>query len=137
MAPFLLQWEDRTVLVAGTAGSSRIPSILVNLVVGLVDGREPPVEALARPRILWENDNAGPRVMIEVAPPLTEETVPALKKMGYGNVFALTAPGGDTAVFGGIHAVHWDPATSAWQAVLDGRRPSVAAAPSRLAVPAR
>jgi gamma-glutamyltranspeptidase/glutathione hydrolase len=135
VAPFLLVRGGRTVLAAGVAGSSRIPSILLNLLAGLVDGNEKPVDAYARPRILWEDDTAGPRVMLEIAPPLTPDDVLALKGMGYGNVFALTAPGRDSTVFGGIHGVAWDPEASAWDGIVDGRRSGVAAAPARVAPP--
>ena len=70
VAPFLFVRDGRTLLVAGTNGSSRIPSTLLNLVVGLVDGQQSPEDAFAAPRVLWEDDQAGPRVMIEIAPPI-------------------------------------------------------------------
>jgi hypothetical protein len=73
--------------------------------------------------------------MLEIAPPLTPDDVRALKGMGYGNVFALTAPGRDSTVFGGIHGVAWDPEASAWDGIVDGRRSGVAAAPARVAPP--
>jgi gamma-glutamyltranspeptidase / glutathione hydrolase len=132
VAPFLLVRDGRTVLVAGTGGSSRIPSTLLNLVTGLVDGKQSPKEAYAQPRVIWEDDLAGPRVMVEVAPPIPADAAETLKRMGYGNVFALTAPGRDSTVFGGIHAVLWDEESSTWQGFVDGRRAAVASAPSRI-----
>ena len=137
VAPFLLVGDGRTVLVAGTGGSSRIPSTLLHLVAGLVDGRQTPGDAYAAPRVLWEDDHAGPRVMIEVAAPLPADAAATLKGMGYQKVFALTAPGRDSTVFGGINAVWWDEGSSTWKGLVDGRRAAVAAAPSRIAPTAR
>jgi gamma-glutamyltranspeptidase len=133
VAPFLLVRDDRTILAAGTNGSSRIPSSLLNFVVSLVDGRQSPEEAYAAPRILWEDDHAGPRVMLEIAPPIPADAVQTLKAMGYEKVWALTAPGSDSAAFGGIQAVLWNEDSSAWNGFVDGRRAAVAAAPSRIA----
>jgi len=133
VAPLLLVRDGRTVLVAGTGGSSRIPSTLIYLVAGLVDGLEPPGEAYAAPRVIWEDDHAGPRVMIEVAAPLPADAAAKLKGMGYEKVFELTAPGRDSPVFGGINAVWWDEGSSTWKGLVDGRRAAVAAAPSRIA----
>ncbi len=134
VAPFLLVRDGRTVLVAGVGGSSRIPSMLLNVVAGLVDGHQSPEEAFAAPRVIWEQDHAGPRVMVEVAPPMPPDTVQTLKAMGYENVFALKAPGRDSTVFGGVVAVLRDEASSNWRGFVDGRRAAVAAAPSRIAL---
>ncbi len=136
-APLLLVKDGRAVLVAGTGGSSRIPSTLLYFVAGLVDGRQSPEEAYATPRVIWEDDQAGPRVMIEVAPPVPADAVAILKGMGYEKVFALTAPGRDSSAFGGIHAVLWNQERSVWQGFVDGRRAGVAAAPGRIPPPAR
>jgi gamma-glutamyltranspeptidase len=133
VAPFLLVRDGRTVLVAGVGGSSRIPSVLLNVVAGLVDGKQLPEDAYAAPRVIWEDDRAGPRIMVEVAPPMPPDTVQALKAMGYEKVFALTAPGRDSTVFGGVIAVLWDEDSSDWRGFVDGRRAAVAAAPSRIA----
>jgi hypothetical protein len=75
--------------------------------------------------------------MLEVATPLTPESVKVLKGMGYGEVFALTEPGRDLTVFGGINGIVWSPESSSWLGIVDGRRPAVAAAPSRIVPPAR
>ena len=133
VAPFLLVRDGRPILVAGTNGSSRIPSTLLNVVVGLVDGRQSPEEAYASPRVLWEDDHAGPRVMLEIAPPIPADAVLTLKGMGYEKVFALTVPGRDSAVFGGVNAVLWNEESSAWQSLVDGRRAAVVATPPRVA----
>jgi gamma-glutamyltranspeptidase/glutathione hydrolase len=133
VAPFLLVRDGRTVLVAGVGGSSRIPSMLLNVVAGLVDGRQQPEEAYAAPRIIWEQDHAGPRIMLEVAPPIPADAALTLQAMGYEKVFALTAPGRDSTVFGGINAVIWNEKRKEWQSLVDGRRPAVVAAPPRIA----
>lgn len=136
-APVILLRGGRPFLVAGTGGSSRIPSVLLSFVAGLVDGRDAPADALARPRLLWEDDHAGPRVLLEVAPPYSAASVAALKAMGYPGVFALTEPGSDTLVFGGIHAIVRDDAAGTWTGLVDGRREGAAAVPSRAGPPAR
>jgi gamma-glutamyltranspeptidase/glutathione hydrolase len=133
VAPLVVVRYGRVELVAGAGGSSRIPSMLLNLLAGIVDGGERPVDAGARPRVLWEDDTAGPRVMLEIAPPFGRDAVAAFREMGYGNVFALTSPGSDSAVFGGIHAIAWNPEVSEWEGFADGRRPGVAAAPAGVA----
>lgn len=137
VAPIVLLEGGRPVLVAGTGGSSRIPSILLNFLAGVVDAGESPAEASARPRLLWEDDSAGPRVMLEVAPPFTADDPKTLKEMGYANVFTLADPGRDTAAFGGVHAIAWDAATASWVGIADGRRPATVAVPSRVAPPPR
>jgi gamma-glutamyltranspeptidase/glutathione hydrolase len=131
VAPALFVRDDRVVLVAGTGGSSRITSILANVLVDHVDGRHPIDSALATPRVLWEDEGAGGRVMLELAPPLEPRHVSALKEMGYGNVFVLSAPGKDSGAFGGVNAAAWDPSTSTWEGVADSRRNGAAAAAGR------
>ena len=133
VAPLLLVRDGRTVFVAGTGGSSRIPSSLLNVVAGLVDGGASPREVYSQPRVVWEDDSAGPRVMVEIAPPIPPDAAAILKGMGYENVWTLTAPTRDSPVFGGINAVLWNEETSAWQGLVDGRRAAVAAAPPRVA----
>jgi gamma-glutamyltranspeptidase / glutathione hydrolase len=135
VAPLVLVRDGRVVLVAGTGGSSRIQSILLNFLSALFDGGDGRAEAYARPRVLWEDDSAGPRVMLEIAPPFGPDSVASLKAMGYGKVFALRAPSRDTPVFGGIHAVFRDEAKGTWVGFVDGRRPGVCAAPSRIVRP--
>jgi gamma-glutamyltranspeptidase/glutathione hydrolase len=135
VAPIILVRDGKPVLVAGTGGSSRIPAILLSFLAGVVDGGEEPADACARPRLLWEDDSAGPRVMLEVAPPFTTDDVKALEEMGYENVFTLTEPGSDTAAFGGLHAIARDPGDSSWIGIADGRRPAKMAVPSRIVPP--
>lgn len=135
VAPLVLVRDGRVVLVAGTGGSSRIQSILLNFLSALFDGGDGRAEAYARPRVLWEDDSAGPRVMLEIAPPFGPDSVASLKAMGYGRVFALGAPSRDTPVFGGIHAVFRDEARGSWVGFVDGRRPGACAAPSRIVRP--
>ena len=137
VAPLVLVHEGRTVLVAGTGGSSRIQSILLGFLSALYDGGDGRAEAYARPRVLWEEDSAGPRVMLELAPPFGPDSVAALKAMGYRKIFALSAPSRDTPVFGGIHAIFRDDAARTWVGYVDGRRAGVVATPSRLARPPR
>lgn len=135
VAPLVLVKGGRVVLVAGTGGSSRIPSILLGFLAGVVDAGESPAEACARPRLLWEDDSAGPRVMLEVAPPFTADDAKALLEVGYDDVFTLAAPDRNTAAFGGVHAIAWDAASASWVGIADGRRPATVAVPSRVAPP--
>ncbi len=137
VTPLILLRDGRPVLVAGAPGSSRIPSILLNLVVALADGGDALGTAYARPRMVWEDDLVGPRVMLELAPPFTEADVEALRMMGYPNVWTLRAPSRDSGVFGGVYGVARDEAGGLWKGVVDGRRAGLAAAPSRVTPPAR
>lgn len=131
VAPVLLARNDRVVLAAGSGGSSRITSILANVLVDHVDGGQPIGRALAAPRVMWEDEGAGGRVMLELAPPLAPRHVAALKEMGYGNVFVLSAPGKDSGAFGGVNAAAWDPSSSTWEGVADSRRDGAAEAARR------
>lgn len=131
VAPLVLLREGRPVVVAGAAGSSRIPSILLSLVVGLVDGGDRPEEAHARPRLLWEDDDAGPRVMLEVAPPFVAGDVARLEEMGYGKPWVLDGPKPEVVLFGGIYAAYRGPGGE-WTAIVDGRRAGTVGVPSHL-----
>lgn len=131
VAPAVVVEEGRATLVAGTGGSSRIPSILASFLVALWDGGDTTAEALARPRLLWEEDSAGPRVMLEPVPPFAAADADALRAMGYPKVFTLLAPGRNTPVFGGLHIVLRDEPRGTWEGWVDGRRAGFAAAPSR------
>lgn len=133
VAPIVLVRDGKAVLAVGTGGSSRITSILLNFLSALLDGGDGWAEAYARPRVIWEDDAAGPRVMIELAPPFGPESVSALKAMGYNKVWALAAPSRDTPVFGGLHAVFRDDARGVWTGFVDGRRAGSVAAPARIA----
>lgn len=137
VSPFLLLSDGKPLLLAGAPGSSRIASILLNLIVGLADGGDGLPAASARPRMIWEDDLAGPRVMLELAPPFREVDVAALEEMGYPNVWVLRAPSRDSGVFGGIYGVARDDASGTWTGIVDGRRAGVAAAPARITPPAR
>ena len=137
VSPLLLLRDDRPALIAGAPGSSRIPSILLSLVTAFADGGDALAAAYARPRMVWEDDLAGPRVMLELAPPFTERDVAALEAMGYPNVWVLRAPSRDSAIFGGIYGVVRDEARGVWTGIVDGRRAGVAAAPARVPPPAR
>ncbi|MHB8798249.1 MAG: gamma-glutamyltransferase [Thermoanaerobaculia bacterium] len=137
VSPLILLRDGRPVFLAGAPGSSRIPSILLNLVVALADGGDTLASAYARPRMIWEDDLAGPRVMLELAPPFAERDVSALAAMGYPNVWTLRAPNRDSGVFGGVYGVARDDARGLWQGVVDGRRAGLAAAPSRITPTAR
>ncbi len=128
-APVILLRGEEPVLVAGSPGSSRIVSILLNLVVDVVDGGEPAAVAVGRPRMIWDDELSGPRVMLEVAPPFSGADVERLKALGYEGVFALYEPSRDSNVFGAVFAVARD-AAGAWQGIVDGRRPGFAAAPA-------
>jgi len=130
-APLVLLRGEEPVLVAGSPGSSRIVSILLGVVVGIVDGGEPAAAAVGRPRVIWDDELAGPRVMLEVAPPLSADDDARLRGFGYEGVFALREPSRDSNAFGAVFAVARD-ASGAWQGIVDGRRPGFAAAPSRL-----
>ena len=137
VSPLLLLRDGRPVLAAGAPGSSRIPSILLSLVAAFADGGDAFATAYSRPRMIWEDDLVGPRVMLELVPPVAERDVTTLEAMGYPKVWVLRAPSRDSGVFGGIYSVTRDEARGVWTGIVDGRRAGVAAAPARVPPPAR
>lgn len=130
MAPSILLEGGRPFLVLGSAGSERIPSIVVNVVSAVVDKGLPPCEAMAAPRALW-GGFLERRVYLELVDPITAEQVDALAKRGFTVQDRRTYPAtpGELTLYGGSNAVFIDPADGTIVGVGDPRRQGVAMAP--------
>ncbi|MBK9376417.1 MAG: gamma-glutamyltransferase [Holophagales bacterium] len=129
VAPTILLRDGRAVLVLGAAGSSKIPSAIANVVVGVVDGRLGVAEAVAAPRAVWSEGRANRGLRLEVAPPLTPEDVDFLQAAGYDDLEAY-APGPETSNFCALNAVAWNAAAAAWEGGADPRRQGAVAVPA-------
>ncbi len=131
MAPTILVSDGGRLMALGTPGSSRIPSILAGVISNVVDRGMGLGAAIEAPRILWDGGK-DMRIYIQVAGPLTDDSVDALNAMGYENpVEALHFPADpvDLADFGGVNAVAFDPVTGTYTGAVDPRRGGLALGP--------
>lgn len=112
----------------GSAGSERITSAVVDVLVALVDGKLPLPAAVSAPRVLWTGEHDG-RIAFEIVPPLTDEAAAALEARGWAGVYALRFPARtiDLVYFGGVNAVARE-ADGTLVAAADPRRDGAAAA---------
>jgi len=103
IAPTIVLKKGRPFLVVGSAGSGHIGPAIVSTIVNVVDRRMRLGDALAAPRALW----GGGQVLIELAPPITPETVLALDKRGFEGIRLTTFPAADWGLTssGGVNAV--------------------------------
>jgi len=124
----LLGRQDEPVAALGSAGSERITSAVVDVVVALVDGELPLPAAVSAPRVLWTGEHDG-RIALEIAPPVTDATAAALEARGWTDVYALRFPARtiDLVYFGGVNAVARE-ADGTLVAAGDPRRDGAAAA---------
>ncbi len=109
MAPTVVRHGGVAELVVGSAGSSRIRSALLQVLVNVVDRGEPPQHAVDAPRIHVERGIAYAEPGIDVAP---------LQAAGYP-VTLFAAP---NLFFGGCQAVRRDAGTGALDGGADARR---------------
>ena len=136
IAPTIFLRSGRPVLVLGAAGSSRIPSAIANVAVGVFDGHLGIAEAVAAPRASWSEGRVNRGMRLEVAPPVTLEDVDFLRAAGYDDLETY-APGPETSNFGALNAVGWDATAKVWEAGADSRRQGFAAVPARAPVVGR
>jgi gamma-glutamyltranspeptidase/glutathione hydrolase len=109
MAPTVVRREGTTELVLGSAGSSRIRSALLQVLVNVLDRGDSPQRAVDAPRIHVERGIAYAEPGIDVG---------ALEGAGYP-VTRFAAP---NLFFGGCQAVRRDPATGTLDGGADARR---------------
>ena len=128
VAPTILLRDGKPLLVLGAAGSTRIPSAIANVVVGVVDRRLGVAEAVAAPRVSWSAGRNNRGMRLELAPPGTPEDAAILQFIGYGELETF-APGPETSNFGALNAVGWNASEGAWEAGAEPRRQGAAAAP--------
>ena len=109
MAPTVVRQDGVAELVVGSAGSSRIRSALLQVLVNVFDRGEPPQRAVDAPRLHVERGMAYAEPGIDVA---------ALEAAGYP-VTPFVAP---NLFFGGCQAVRRDTATGVLDGAADARR---------------
>jgi gamma-glutamyltranspeptidase/glutathione hydrolase len=109
MAPTVVRHDGAVEFVVGSAGSSRIRSALLQVLVNVLDRGETPQQAIDAPRMHVERGNAYAEPGIDVA---------ALEGAGYP-VTRFAAP---NLFFGGCQAVRRDPGTGALSGGADARR---------------
>jgi gamma-glutamyltranspeptidase / glutathione hydrolase len=109
MAPTVVRNDGAVELVVGSAGSSRIRSALLQVLVNVLDSGETPQQAIDAPRMHVELGRVYAEPGIDVA---------ALEGAGYP-VTRFAAP---NLFFGGCQAVRRDPGTGALSGGADARR---------------
>jgi gamma-glutamyltranspeptidase/glutathione hydrolase len=126
MAPTVVLRDGKPLLALGSAGSSRIPFIVAQVISNVVDRGMPIDDSIAAPRILAGRSRSS----IEVYPPITKKDVKALEATGYDEIRAIRLPTrqGRLINCGGVNAVHLDAATGVMTAVGDPRRSGRASA---------
>jgi gamma-glutamyltranspeptidase/glutathione hydrolase len=148
MTPTIILCHKEPYLVLGSAGSSRIPAMIVDVVTNVVDRGMSLRDAVVAPRALSTRPNPikkrkgcrtepgdstpEERTYLEVIEPITLEQANELVRRGFTEQKRVsgTSPLFDRRSFGGVNAVIRDPATGLLVGVGDPRRHGAAAAPS-------
>jgi gamma-glutamyltranspeptidase/glutathione hydrolase len=131
MAPTIVR-RDGGLLILGSAGSDRIPGSVVEVISNVIDRDMGVRDAVIAPRVLWNALHDPPRVCLEIADPVTKDDADTLQNWGFEHQFRLeypAIPAGDSAFFGGVNAVLYDPATGIFSGVGDPRRSGYAEGP--------
>ena len=130
MAPLILVDEGRSVTAFGSPGSSRIPSILSNVISNLVDRGMNAEDAINAPRIAWGGTDVK-EVNIELVDPITEDDMAALGNAGYEHWRVVRFPGTSKMELslGGVNLATHDFETGVFTGVIDGRRGGLALVP--------
>jgi gamma-glutamyltranspeptidase/glutathione hydrolase len=147
MAPTIVFCSGRPFLVLGGAGSTRIPSMIVEVVSNIVDRHMSLRDAVMAPRTLFSRPNPKnlpttcfsppaevqyeDRTYLELAGAITAEQANQLQGRGFTQQYRLTFPPPDPVKFrsfGGVNSVLVDPATGLLVGVGDPRRQGAAAA---------
>lgn len=123
-APTIVVEAGRPLLVLGASGSSRIPGAIATVVSNVVDRGMSLAAAIEAPRSLWSAGSTTKGLLLEVRPPVTAAHARELEAMGYEDGRRETLPirYQDLSRFGGVNAVHRDPATGRLTGVGDPRR---------------
>ena len=134
MAPTIIR-RNRELLILGSAGSDRIPGSVVEVASNVFDRGMGIRDAVIAPRVLWNSAHDPHRVCIEISDPTTQMDANRLQSYGFEHMFRLAYPthaGGDSAFFGGVNAVHYNPSTGVFTGVGDPRRNGVAIGPQTI-----
>lgn len=128
-APTIVLRNGAVEMVLGSAGSSRIVSGVASVLRNVVDGGMGLPEAVAAPRILWQEEEGLHRLVAEESFPVTDALLRQLRERGYADQYVVREPGTALVAFGCVNSVRWSAAAGAWEGVGDPRRRGVAAAP--------
>jgi gamma-glutamyltranspeptidase/glutathione hydrolase len=112
MAPSLVRRGDGHLVALGSGGSNRIRTALFQVLRHLLDGQLTLAEAVAAPRLHYENG------FLNVEPGFPAAEIDAAAA-AYPDHKLWDAP---NMFFGGVHAVEWDPHRGTFAAIGDRRR---------------
>jgi gamma-glutamyltranspeptidase/glutathione hydrolase len=139
MAPTIVLADDGSLVAAlGAPSSNRIPSILANVFINLIDRGMQLDEAIDAPKILYGGYGANVVASIEVFGSIRDADVDALEALGHENIerYYYHPPISRKIVrFGGVNAVGWDAEAMTFVGVGDGRRWGSAKGPRVVAEP--
>ncbi len=110
MMPTVLTGADGSVTAVGTGGSERIPSAMLRVLTGVLEGSEPLARVVGAPRLHWD------RTSLQLEPGLPDDVVAAL-----GSDRPTRSWDQRDLYFGGTHAVTRHP-DGRVEAVADSRR---------------
>ena len=137
MAPTIFRHNGKLV-VLGSAGSDRIAPSVTEVISNIIDRNMDLNAAVVAPRILWNSAHDPPRVCLEIADPVTKDDADRLQDFGFEHMYRLEYPPiplSDSAFFGGVNAVLYDPATGIFSGVGDPRRSGFALGPRAVVDP--
>ena len=136
-APAIVLRGGAVEMVLGSPGSSRIVPAILSVIRNVVDAGMGLPEAVAAPRVLWQDEGPERRLIAEGLPPVTETVLDQLRARGYGDIWVVREPEEGLQSFGCVNAAGRNRAGGYWEGVGDPRRRGVAAAPGRDVAPAR
>jgi len=137
MAPTIVR-RDGELLVLGSAGSDRIPPSVTEVISNVIDRNMSIRDAVVAPRVLWNSAHDPHRICLEIADPITKRDADRLQSFGFEHMYRLEYPPiplSDSAFFGGVNAVLYDPTTAIFSGVGDPRRNGFAFGPRTVAEP--
>ncbi len=112
MAPTIVRRDGEVVAALGSGGSNRIRSAILQLVVALLSSQAEVADAVAAPRLHFEDDEVHAEPGIDPA---------ALSRLSH-NGYKIRAWEAHNLYFGGVHAVTRDPASGELAGGGDPRR---------------
>lgn len=136
MAPTIVVDEGRSVTALGSPGSSRIPSILSNVISNLVDRGMSLEDVINWPRVAWGGTETK-QVNLEIVAPITDDHLRSLRGLGYDQWRVVRFPSESKIQLslGGVNVASYNLETRGFSGIVDGRRGGLALAPRVLASP--
>jgi gamma-glutamyltranspeptidase/glutathione hydrolase len=132
MAPTIVAANGKPFLALGSAGSSRISTVIALVISNVIDRGMSLPEAIEAPRALWRGTTSR-GVRIEVLPPITTGQVKSLKRRGHDRMSPIRFPTTFNSLVrtGAVNAIHVDPESGLVTGVGDPRRNGRAMGASR------